>query len=88
MATKKTKKLDKKHLKALDGHLDEFMTALGLCVVMLQQTQKATKKDTVTLRVNAVAFREGIRGLQRMQRKLFAQLEEAGVVDGRSDGRL
>jgi hypothetical protein len=86
MATKNTKKLDRHTLKVIDDRLDEFMTALGLCVVMLQQTQKATKKDAVTLRVNAVAFREGIRGLQRMQRKLFVELEQAGVLHRRADG--
>ncbi|MBM3845871.1 MAG: hypothetical protein FJ405_06255 [Verrucomicrobia bacterium] len=85
MPTKKPKKLDRESKQALDTHLDEFMIALGLCVITLQQTQKSTKKDAVTLRVNAVAFRESIRGLQRMQRKLFAQLQEAGVLDGRTD---
>ena len=60
------------------------MMALGLSVVMLKQTQKALSKDVVTLRVNALAFRGGIRGLQRMQRSLFAQLEEAGVLGKRA----
>jgi len=84
MAVKKTKKLARENRKAIDGHLDKFMTVLGLCVITLQQAQKATKRDTVTLRVYAVALSEGIRSLQRMQRKLFAQLDQAGVMDRRN----
>lgn len=77
---KTPKKLDKKAQEAIAKSLDEFHTALGLSVVMLQQTEKALKKDSVSLRVMALSFRSGIRGLQRMQRKLFVQLEQAGVV--------
>jgi len=76
---KTSRKLNRAEQKPLVDYLDEFHTALGLSVVMLHQTEKALKKDTVTLRVNAVAFGEGIRGLQRMQRKFMALLAEAGV---------
>jgi hypothetical protein len=85
MATKKPQKLDPTTLKTIAYDLGEFHMALGLTVVMLTQTEKALKKNTETLRVNALAFRGGVLGLQRMQRKLFAKLEQAGVLDRKND---
>jgi len=85
MTTQKTKKLDPATLKTIAYDLGEFHMALGLTVVMLTQTEKSLKKNTETLRVNALAFRGGVLGLQRMQRKLFVKLERAGVLDRKKD---
>jgi hypothetical protein len=66
-------------LHRLAKSLDEFYLALGLTTAMLSQTRKALKKDPAALRVNALAFRGGMDGLRRMQRKLLVQFEQAGV---------
>jgi hypothetical protein len=83
MATRmprKPKKIDRAKLKVVSESLDELYTALGHSVITLHQTQEALKKDAVTLRVNALQLRDDIRGLQRMQRSLFAELEKAGIM--------
>lgn len=85
MAIKKPTKLDPATIKRIAYDLGEFHMALGLTVVMLTQTEKALKKNTETVRVNALALRGGILGLQRMQRKLFVQLEQAGVLNRKKD---
>ncbi len=79
MPTKKPKKIDQAKLEIVAASLDELYTALGVSVLTLQQTQKALKKDAVTLRVNALQLRDTIRGLQRMQRSLFVELKKAGI---------
>jgi hypothetical protein len=78
---KKTKKLSLEDREVIDKHLQKFFNALGRSVILLQQTQKALKKDTVTLRVNTLALGEGIRELQRMQRTLLDHLKRARVPE-------
>jgi hypothetical protein len=76
---KTRKKLKREDHELIEQHLQKFYNALGVSVIMLKQTQKALQKDTITLRVNAVALGEHVRGLQRMQRTLIWQLDHAGV---------
>lgn len=79
MKTKDSKKKDSAQLKIIEGKLDDLYVALGMSVIMVQQTQKALKKDKVTMRVNALQVRESFRELQRQQRVLFAALKKIGV---------
>lgn len=81
MATKKrksTKRPDRSALDGVAGQLDKFMSALGLSVILLQQTQQALRKDAVALRVNADQFCESVGRLPRMSRALRAELRKAG----------
>jgi hypothetical protein len=75
----KPRKLDRAKVKVISAILEELHSALGHSVITLLQTEEALKKDAVTLRVNALQFRDDIRALQRMQRSLFAELREVGV---------
>jgi hypothetical protein len=79
MAARKPKKIDRGKLKVVADSLGELYIALGISVIMLQQTQKALKKDAVTLRINAFQLRDTLRELQRKQRSLFAELKKAGL---------
>jgi hypothetical protein len=45
IATKKPTTIDQAKLKAIPNSLDEFINALRLSVLMLQETQKASKKN-------------------------------------------
>jgi hypothetical protein len=78
---KKNKKLSLEDREVIEKHLEKFYNSLGHSVILLRQTQKALKKDTVTLRVNTVALGEDIRGLQRMQRTLLDHLKQARVPE-------
>jgi hypothetical protein len=79
MAAKKAKTADPA-LNALAKMLDELYLALGLSVIALKQTKSALKKDSLTLRINALQFRDTIRNVQKMQRSLFAELKNARVI--------
>jgi len=65
--------------KVVVESLERLYIGIGLSALALKQTQKAIKKDTMTLRVNVLHLLGTLRDLGAMKRSLLLALKAAGV---------
>jgi hypothetical protein len=79
MASQKAKKSASK-LEVVAEEFRQLYLALGRAVIVLKLAQDALKKDKATLRVCALQVRDQIRGLQKRQRRIFTDLQKAGIL--------
>lgn len=80
MASQKSKESASTKLEVVAEEFKQLHLALGRAVIVLGLAQDALKKDKTTLRVCALQVRDQIRGLQKRQRQVFAELQKAGIL--------